>query len=140
MPSKKAKAKAKRRKKKDDDEYDPQGGAIATRAAMMIDAARCGDVEALGRLIDGGVDVDATERWPGSDGLRLTALHAAMAHNQQAAAQLLLDRGADPSLASSTGWTPLMTAADEDSLPRNSRSEHSKDPQGSHQKESSGSP
>ena len=35
----------------------------------------------------------------------------AVGHNQQAAAQLLLDRGADPNLASNEGIAPLMAAA-----------------------------
>jgi ankyrin repeat protein len=48
--------------------------------------------------------------------VRNTALLEALACQQEAAARLLLERGADPSLANSMGGTPLMAAANADSL------------------------
>ena len=51
------------------------------------------------------------ERFAGGRPFRATALHATGRFSQEAAAQLLLDRGADPNIASSIWFTPLTTAA-----------------------------
>lgn len=40
----------------------------------------------------------------------MTALHHAASHDDPAAAQLLLDHGADPNLRNSAGFTPLLLA------------------------------
>ena len=86
----------------------------------MCDAAIGGDLECLSRLLDGGCDVNAMTDTGRTDDdgqpVRSTALLRAVASNQQAAARLLLDRGADPSLAASVGITPLMAAASNDSV------------------------
>ena len=76
----------------------------------------------MGRLLDGGLDVNALTETGHKDSrmgqpIRTTALIQAVGHEQMAAAQLLLERGADPNLAASEGMTPLMTAAIPDSLP-----------------------
>ena len=75
----------------------------------------------MGRLLDGGLDVNALvengmDRVTGRP-IRCTALIQAVAHKQEGAVRLLLERGADVNLANSTGWTPLMVAAFTDSLP-----------------------
>ena len=43
--------------------------------------------------------------------IRMTALHGAVAHHQEAAARLLLELGANPNLADSDGCPPLVSAA-----------------------------
>jgi ankyrin repeat protein len=90
-----------------------QRGLVAQALAV---AAQEGDVAAMGRLLDGGADPNALAQVkvddptrPGQK-LRSTALLLALKAKQEAAAQLLLERGADPSLANSMGMTPLMHA------------------------------
>ena len=94
----------------------------AKRQTKLVDAAggRCGD--------DGAGDEQRGQARPrraggasraGRNGvtkemykdLRVTALYAAVAKEKEAAVRFLLDRGANPSLADSTGGTPLMAAA-----------------------------
>ena len=88
-------------------------------AAHRMARAEAGALEALARLHDEGHDVDVLVEPPKGEplamlcysGVRVTALHVAVLSKQEAAARLLLERGADPSLAGSMGQTPLMVAA-----------------------------
>ena len=87
---------------------------------MMLNAATAGDCGDLERLIDGGVDIDATSASTRTSGMamQVTAPLAVMSAKDAAAARFLLDRGASPDLvACSTGHTPLMGAAAVGSLP-----------------------
>ena len=77
-------------------------------------AAQMGDMKQLVRLLDTGqCDMNALMELPDNEGKQsqTTALCEAIKNNRQAAARLLLDRGANPNLADSTGVTPLMGAA-----------------------------
>eukprot|EP01045_Picozoa_sp_COSAG04_P000282 COSAG04_NODE_6_length_47123_cov_87.347482_5_plen_1442_part_00 len=88
-------------------------------AASLNDAAQAGDCGAMGRLIDGGLDVDAMSETASASGekMQATALCRAVGHKQQVAVRLLLDRGANPNLPTSLGGTPLMHAAGVGPLP-----------------------
>jgi ankyrin repeat protein len=94
---------------------------VSGQLALVI-AAQHGDVAALGRLLDDGVDPNALVQLDADDPTRpgqkwqTTTLVTALARKQEAAVRLLLERGADPSLADSMGLTPLMTAAGAGSL------------------------
>ena len=69
-------------------------------------AARNGDVTAVKRCLDSGVDVNKTSI--SGD----TALHEATRHNQPAVVRCLLERGADTEVKPPpTGMTPLVEAA-----------------------------
>jgi hypothetical protein len=76
-----------------------------------------GDVVEMARLLDAGAEPDAlvaaraTESIGHGAVVQRTALAAAATGGQLDAVRLLLDRGADPSLADSLGLTPLMCAA-----------------------------
>ena len=81
---------------------------------LFMAAAQMGDMKQLVRLLETGqYDMNALMELPDNEGKQsqTTALCEAIKNNQQAAARLLLDRGANPSLADSTGVTPLMGAA-----------------------------
>lgn len=67
----------------------------------LIDAAESGDVVELARQLDNGTAVNT--RAP--DGR--TALHVALGEGHEDAANMLLARGADPSLVDHTGFTAL---------------------------------
>jgi ankyrin repeat protein len=58
-------------------------------------------------LLDRGADVHAAAR----NGMKVQALHAAVASRNAEAVALLLDRGADPNARQQVGYTPLMGAA-----------------------------
>jgi ankyrin repeat protein len=85
--------------------------------AALVMAAGHGDVAAMGRLLDGGADPNALVQSDRDDParpgrkLQTTAMIMALDCQQEAAARLLLERGADPSLMDSRGVTPLMAAA-----------------------------
>ena len=93
----------------------------AKRSSKLVDAAMVGDVETMARVMGSGpkLDIDAlvaregweipltNEKLPHFDA---TALFSAVANEKEAAVRFLLDRGANPSLACSTGMTPLMIA------------------------------
>ena len=84
----------------------------------LFRAARDGDCEQLGSLLDAGVYVDTVASAASDD--TVCALVTAVDSNQESAVKLLLSHGADTNLyniACSTGWTPLMTAAFEGFLP-----------------------
>ena len=70
-------------------------------------AAHDGDVEAIAELLDGGGDVDARITEGAAVTLGQTPLMIAAARNHAEAVRLLLDRGADPSLADEIGRTAL---------------------------------
>lgn len=95
--------------------------------SALMTAARTGDPDVLGALIDHGARVDVREEWHGE-----TALVWAVAGDHAAAVDVLVAHGADvdgrstlheferrrqgQSILSLGHWTPLMTAAREDSL------------------------
>eukprot|EP01045_Picozoa_sp_COSAG04_P022624 COSAG04_NODE_2583_length_3896_cov_90.326574_2_plen_556_part_00 len=113
MSSKKAAKAAKRAKR-------------SSKLSKLVGAAEVGDVEMMKRVMSGAkLDLDtlvAVEGWfiNGTQkykDARATALCAAVVHEKEAAVRLLLDRAANPSVADSTGWTPLMVAAYEGRTP-----------------------
>lgn len=63
--------------------------------------------QALEVLLDSGAEVNT----PSRNGLAVTPLGSAAAGGRFACAQLLLQRGADPNLSESGGYTPLHAAA-----------------------------
>jgi hypothetical protein len=83
----------------------------------MVDAlwhaGKAGDVVEMTRLLDAGADPDAfvATRYANETVVQSTALVDAASRGQLDAVRLLLDRGADPSLVDSDGFTPLMDAA-----------------------------
>jgi ankyrin repeat protein len=81
--------------------------AIAAEQALVF-ASMCGQTEIVRLLLDRKVGVDASP--PGSH-WTATALHSAAIQGQAAVVQLLLQRGADPSLSDSRyGATPPRVA------------------------------
>lgn len=72
---------------------EPERGAAAEQA--LVFASLCGRLDVVRLLLDRGVDIDATP--PGSQ-WTATALHAAAGQGQRAVVELLLARGADPSI------------------------------------------
>ncbi|GBF96449.1 hypothetical protein Rsub_09248 [Raphidocelis subcapitata] len=79
--------------------------AAARKVETLHDAARWGDVEAAGRLIDEGADVN------GKNERGIPALGVAVGFNQKEVVRLLLDRGADVAAADAQGSTALHYAA-----------------------------
>jgi ankyrin repeat protein len=75
---------------------------------QVIPAVIRGDVEAVKALLSDSENVDIN--WT-AGGRGSSALSTAAASNQIAIAQLLLDRGADPNIASQWNETPLQAAA-----------------------------
>jgi ankyrin repeat protein len=71
----------------------------------LVDAARSADTEAVRRLLQGKIDVNATE----PDGT--TALHWASYRDDVTSAQLLLRAGANPNAANDLGATPIWAAS-----------------------------
>ncbi|KAJ1456568.1 kinase-like domain-containing protein [Pelagophyceae sp. CCMP2097] len=80
------------------------GDDAAVATAMLCEAARAGDCEALKRLFSLGARVNA------ADYDRRTALHLAASEGRAAAVDFLLDRGANPDLADRWGGTALQDA------------------------------
>ena len=72
---------------------------------VLLRAAAANRIDILFRLLDKGIDADATD--PRGN----TGLIAAAGNRARAAAGLLLTRGADVNRANARGWTPLMAAA-----------------------------
>jgi ankyrin repeat protein len=86
--------------------------------ADLYDAARDGDCPAMRAVLVGGANVDERFGVKATDGtaVRTTALTLAVAMNHEEAVDLLFEHNADPSLAGSTGVTPLHCAAQKDHL------------------------
>lgn len=68
---------------------------------LLVRAARRGDLEEISRLLEAGVDVNATQDLP--------PLHAACYAGQLEAAQLIFSRGASLTQTNAYGGTPLGT-------------------------------
>jgi ankyrin repeat protein len=79
----------------------------------MLNAAAEGDAAAVSRLLAAGANPNASMavQPPSGEVHQDTALIIAAGYGQLEAARLLLDAGAEPSLANSLGSTPLMIAA-----------------------------
>ena len=72
----------------------------------LVFAAREGDIESAGLLIDAGAPINETTEYG------WTPLLTAVNNRNYQLASFLLDRGADPNLANKGGWTPLYIATD----------------------------
>lgn len=71
---------------------------------LLVQAAFCGNLDEVARLLDEGTDIDAIGRnW--------NALHAAIENEHFSCVRLLLERGADVNL-SVANCTPLEHAVD----------------------------
>ena len=82
------------------------GAARTSGLTPLMTAARTGDAAIVEALIDHGADVNAA-----TVESRGTALMWALAAPHPDVVRLLLERGADPTLETSAGFTPLMFAA-----------------------------
>ena len=71
------------------------------RNAFFVNNARSGDLAALRRELDAGIDINV------HDNLGQTALLAAVSHGAIDGVRLLLARHADPNATDSAGWTAL---------------------------------
>ena len=80
---------------------------------QLLTAVREGDTAGVARLLAAGANPNASVpgRTPSGKVVQSTALWQAAGCGQLEAARLLLDGGADPSLAAGDGVTPLMAAA-----------------------------
>jgi ankyrin repeat protein len=89
------------------------GEKCAATAVAFYSAGQAGDLTEMARLLDAGAEPDAFVPMCDGDGeiVQGTMLSEAASAGQLGVVQLLLDRGADPSLADSCGTTPLMPAA-----------------------------
>ena len=79
----------------------------------LTKAARDGDLEELSKLVEGGCDIDALmprALETSEKSIAATALLAAVVYSQEAAVRFLLDRGADPNVATKTGVRPIHKA------------------------------
>ena len=85
----------------------PAAGHVAGRpeeVAEFVNAAADGEQQTVERLLGAGMDVNARDEYG------QTALFAATVERRYALALMLLERGANPSLARDTGRTPLLAA------------------------------
>ena len=99
----------------DDDDRDREPDIISKGGLTpLLHAARQGHVEAIEALLEGGAAIDQTG---GGDGT--TALLIATINGQFDAGMLLLERGADPNIASTlNGVTPLWATVNSEWQPR----------------------
>jgi ankyrin repeat protein len=79
---------------------EPRGGAVPD-ARLLMRAARRNDLQAIARLLEAGVDVNAA--------VDLPPLHAACYAGHLAAARLIFSHGASLTQESAYGGTPLAT-------------------------------
>jgi ankyrin repeat protein len=79
------------------------GGGGLTPLAF---AAREGDIESAGALLDAGADINQTTEYGWSP------LLIAVNNRNYQLAEMLIERGADVNLANKGGWTPLYLATD----------------------------
>ncbi len=89
----------------------PEDASDEARNAFFVHNARSGDIAALTKELDKGIDINVF------DTLSQTALIAAVSQNKFDAAKLLLERGAKVDLADPAGWTPLIHATYSASAP-----------------------
>ena len=89
---------------------DPNLASPNGETPLML-AARSGSAGAVRTLVAGGATVDTTEGWRGQ-----TALMWAVAQNNPAASQALIDAGAYLHFRSEGGFTPLLFATREGNL------------------------
>jgi hypothetical protein len=80
-------------------------------AAVLLDAARYGDINLMRHCLDAGISPDYQ-----SVHRRMGAIHMAASYDHLDACRLLVDTGADPNLQDAEGWTPLHCAAAEGHL------------------------
>ena len=80
----------------------------ANPALDVFDAAAVGRTRGLEELLDAEPELAQARLQDGS-----TALHLAARFDQRAAAELLLERGADPAARDADGRTPAEVAADD---------------------------
>jgi ankyrin repeat protein len=97
-------------------------------APPLIQAARTGSLDTIARLLDAGADVNLAA--PTGDGWDATALQHAILARQPGAAQLLLERGADPNHVPGPNSPPalLLAAGDTDPTFVNLLLAHGADP------------
>lgn len=81
------------------------GLSAEDRAALFVNHARSGEIEAVRQGLAEGVPVDTV------DSLGQTALLAAISRNADDEVALLLGHGADVNKADDAGWSPLHYAA-----------------------------
>ena len=81
--------------------------------ALLWAASQQGDCGEISKLLDGGGDVNkrATTPHPSGCTYLVSPLFEAVASNQERAARMLIERGANVDLANSDGTAPLMEAA-----------------------------
>ena len=84
---------------------DGGGPGVAALGQQLIAAARQGNIERVGALLDQGVAVDSR------DGLQWTPLMNTSWHGHRAVAALLLDREADVNAENGSGGTPASLAS-----------------------------
>ena len=82
-------------------------GCGTTKAMLIHKAAFDGNIKAVRRHLDGGVDANA------ATGSGNTPLHAAAFRGQVKVIELLLTRGADVNASDVRGWIPLHQAVDQ---------------------------
>lgn len=105
--------------KKVDVNYVVEGSCPA-----LVEAVRAEDVDIVKLLLDHHADPEKTEEACGDTaqadtapapadkkGWRRTALHMAVCNGAREIAKVLLERGANPNVRDSDGWTPLWAAA-----------------------------
>ena len=80
---------------------DPATLSPSDRIDLTTHFARIGDIAAVKRMLDGGVDVN------GRDSLDQTPLIAAVSQNSLVAVQEVLKRGAKLDIVDKAGWSPL---------------------------------
>jgi hypothetical protein len=107
--------------------FNPRAASADPQAASLVAAAAAGDIAEIDRLLASGVAIDAEAPAPPPPGQPLfglgqlfpeggprhamTPLLTALVHRQARAAEMLLDRGADPNRAHPLFGTPVHSTA-----------------------------